>query len=382
MAFSMVKPWFDKPPLLPIFTGLYLKIKNISDYEQTGVAILRRPMLRVAIITSILIFYLSYRWFGAGVAIMSATLYNIIPTTVISSRLLLAENVYIPMFLAALVFMDIFLETKRRKYLILAALISALGMFTKLSAVAIPIALAIIALALSKSSEKLTNAFIVLLVSSVGFWLFVAYGAIVNWQVFRDVFFSQASLFYGAGSEIVYSALTSGKITSDRFFTDGWITMLWIGFLIFVYSYSSKEKRVSTMLSISVFSYLAVFLIFGSESYGWYRFPFYPFLIIGTSKLIFDLVKNPNLLVASVLFFLPFGTSVHRIYGVIGFQDFVFPLRVVTLTALVIFSLGFLYQDRSRLLQQLIIVLFLALTVFLAVREILFYNIDNWFFIT
>ncbi|KKU10071.1 MAG: hypothetical protein UX13_C0021G0001, partial [Candidatus Woesebacteria bacterium GW2011_GWB1_45_5] len=106
---------------------------------------------------------------------------------------------------------------------------------------------------------------------------FAGYGAYFGWETFVNVLKANSNRFFGASSEIFYTVISNAKIT--RNYTDGWITASIFAFFITAFRGWAKDKNIRFMV-IAFFSYLFIFLFFGSESYGFYRFPFYPFFII------------------------------------------------------------------------------------------------------
>lgn len=379
--FSMVSPWFDKPPTFALIIGGYSYLKGAKEFIEAGTAIIRRPMLKIALITTILIYLLARRLFGIKVGLLAALLYSVIPTTVFSSRLALSENGYIPLFLAALLFIERYLTRKKNVYLILASLMAAIGITFKLSAIAILISLLLILVFYLPPKGRKRILITAFLVGISGLVAFCLYGAFFGWHTFIRVFLAQSQFIYGASSEILFSAITQSKITATKFFTDGWITAGWISFLLLSFTQFKKDRGV-TFITLSVFAYLIVFLIFGSEGYGWYRFPFLPFLVISLAKLFIDLFKAPNLPVFIILSFLPFGTTLHRLIGVEGFQLFVPSLRLFLYLVLAIFFYE-LWKKKSKEVfsRTLILIVFLFL-IYLSIKLIYFYNYGNWFFVT
>ncbi len=379
-AFQIVSPWFDKPPGFALLIGGYTYNKGIRNFVQAGAGILRRPMLKIAILTTILIFLLGARLFNRWVGLLSAFFYSIIPTTVISSRLAMSENGYIPLYLGAILLIDLFLKKKRSVYFVLAAVLAAIGLTFKMSAIAILLNLLVLILFFVPKEKRVRVFIYTFLIGIVGLVAFFVYGYFLNWDVFLKVFQAQSNLFYGASSEAFYSVMILPKIV--KFFTDGWIPAAWISFAILVFS-DWKNDRGVKFLAISVFSYLIIFLYFGSESYGWYRFPFYPFLIIGMSRLIQKLLKSPNLLVFLPLVFLPFGTSVHKLYGVEGFQALVPFFRIFLFLTAIMFCLPVLIKEKVALkIQRVYMIILILLLTYWSIKEIFFYTYDKWFFVT
>ncbi|MCJ7805566.1 glycosyltransferase family 39 protein [Patescibacteria group bacterium] len=378
-AFRMTKPWFDHPPGFALIIGGYSYLKGARQFYQTGVGIIRRPMLRIAILTTFLIFVLATRLYNKWVGLLSALLYSIIPTAVISSRLVLAENGYIPLFLGALILADLYLKKKKRAFLILAAIISAVAILFKLSGIAVLISLLLIILAYDSKREKLRNLTLVFIIGISGLVAFFAYGAYYDWEVFKNVFFAQAGRLYGSGAEVFLSAVTQSKITATKFLSDGWILASWVAtFIVSIAEW--KKRRGTTILTISVFSYLIVFIIFGSESFGWYRFPFLSLIIIELAYFIEKVLREPNFFAFLGISLFPFGTSLHRLYGIEGFSKFVPWLRVALVFLLSVFA-GTIFIDKiwMKRVYQLVVLAILAFLCAMAIKEIYFLDVNAWY---
>ena len=377
--FSIDKPWFDHPPLMGLLIGGYAYLKGVREFADASVIIIRRPMLKIAIINTILIFILATQLFGKKVGVLSSILYSLIPTIVISSRLALAENGYIPLFLTSLILAIEYFKKKKQYLWILATVIASIAVLFKMSALAIPLSLILLALFFGgKEKWKLVIFPVGGIIVSLG--LFVLYGAYYDWGTFINVLKANSNRFFGAGSEIFYSVLTNPKIIKN--YTDGWITAGLISFLITTFTGWKKDKNIK-YLSIAVFSYFIIFLYFGSEPYGSYRFPFYPFFIISLSYLLVKLWEEPNILLSLMIFLLPLGTSIHRIVGIMGFQSLVLYFRLGVLLSLIVFAISsFSDKKISITIQRLFLILIFALLIFWSIKEIFFVNIDTWYFIT
>lgn len=379
--FPIASPVFDHPPLFPLISGGYAYLKGVRNFADAGVGILRRPMLYIAVLTVILIFVFSYLLFGLKVGILSALLYSVIPTTVISSRLALMENGIIPLFLLSLILAILFIKKQKMRYWVAACLCVVVAMLFKISAVSIGITLVLIALMYGKNSQKIKLIAIVAGAVTVAISLFALYGAAFDWKTFVTVFGENSHRFYGASSEVFLQAVADFRITTNKFLTDGWMLAGWISF--FVVSYLEFRKTLGgNILTMAVFSYFIVFIIFGSESYGWYKYPFFPFLIISLAYFLIKLYEKSNLMVFFGLMLLPFGSSVHRLIGVERFQAYVPYLRAGTVVLLIIFAADLVFKKRFEKVSKLAMVIFLIFVILLSMQEIYFYNYSNWFFVT
>ena len=144
--FTLVSPWFDNPPATGLITGGFAYLKGFRTLESISVITIRRPMLKVAILTTVLLYFFATLIFNKKVGLLAAMLYSIVPSVVISSRLALAENFMAPLFLASAIFAFLYLKKKNKKYWIAACIIGSFSVLFKLSGAAAPLALFLIAL--------------------------------------------------------------------------------------------------------------------------------------------------------------------------------------------------------------------------------------------
>lgn len=378
--FSIDKPWFDHPPLFGLISGGYAYIKGAREFVDASVILLRRPMIKIAMITTVSIFILGWKLYGTSTGLLAALLYSVVPTTVISSRLALAENAYIPIFVISLISAIFYIDTCKRIYWALAVFLASAGLLFKLSAISIALTLVLTALLFGKKEKKFLIATVIGGVM-IALLMFTIYGLYFDWNTFIKVFMTNSQRFYGAGSEIFFSAIVSSKITANRFLTDGWVTLAWIAMFVILFV-EWKKERGGTILALPVVSYFVTFLIFGSEGYGWYRFPFLPFLLIALSRLLYKIFLTPNILLFVALMMLPFGTTVHRLIGVEGFQNYVPLFRYFIGLALGLFTLSLFKKDLLKNIQRIFIALIILSLVYFSIKEVFFFTYEEWFFAT
>jgi hypothetical protein len=108
--FPINSPWFDHPPLFGLLIGGYAYTKGVNNFEDASVIIIRRPMLKIAAVSSILVFILGWKLYGLSSGFLASLLYSTIPLIVISSRLALSENGYIPLFLLSAIFASFYFD--------------------------------------------------------------------------------------------------------------------------------------------------------------------------------------------------------------------------------------------------------------------------------
>ena len=375
--FPIDKPWFDHPPLFGLVVGGYAHLKGVNSFEDASVIILRRPMLKIALLNIALVFWLASALFNKKTGLVAALLMACIPLIAISSRLALAENGYLPFFLGSVISVDYYLKTKKTKYWLFSLLVGLLAMLMKLSGGAVFIFLFLIAALYGGKKRKKLMAQAVI-GAFIAFFVFCLYGFYYDWHTFLNVLSVNAQRFYGSSSEIMLHAIAKSKVVNG--FTDGWILTGWISFFVVASRGWMKSKSIM-ILTLAIFSYAIVYVLFGSEPYGWYRLPFYPFLVISTAYALLLFLKEKNIPLYAILFMLPLGTSLHRLVGVEGFQAYVPVLRCGTLFSLLSLALYF-YQPKFRFLINIIWIMLLALSVFTSVKLIYFYDVNKWYFAT
>lgn len=378
-AFTINKPWFDHPPFFGLLVGGYAYVKGVRDFKDASVIILRRPMIIIGVISVLFVFLITYELFGVIVAIISSLIYTTSPAVVISSRLALAENAYLLLFLISIYLSLLYLKKKSIYYWIMASVVAGIAVLFKLSALSIGIYLFIFALYLDdKAKKKLIVTVAVALV--ICLLAFLLYGAYYDLQTFLAVMKSNSNRFFGVGAEIFYNAFSQTKITGSKYLSDGWINIAWISF--FVYAFSERNNKTKVVIPIiATFAYLLVFFIWGSEAYGWYRYPLYPFLIIITGKVIYDLIRKPTFL-CFLLFLLPFGTAIHRLIGVEGFQQYINVFRVTAVGSFLLFVIAPLLKQHTLVLRRIALVAFFVFLIILSIKEVYFYNVGKWIFAT
>jgi hypothetical protein len=378
LPFPLEKPWLYHPPLMGLMVGGYAYLHGARDFIETSVILLRRPMLKIAILNTILIFVLATLLFDKYVGILSAFFYSVNPSIVISSRIAVAENALIPLFLLTLIFALLYIKKKKLFYWTVACVFSSVAVLFKISGVAIPLSLFLIALFFGGSDKKKMVVYSVLS-AGLPLMVFALYGAFFSWSTFVEVFIkANANRFWGASSEIFYTVIANPKIT--KFYTDGWLTASWISLFAISFNGFFKDKNIK-FLTISVFSYFIIFLIFGGESYGWYRFPYFPFLMIALAYFLKKLWEETNVFVFSGIMLLPLGTIIHKVVGVENFQQLIPYFRMGVILSLVSFMAPALIKEKySKIIQRTFIILVFIIAIYFTIKEIYYFNVDKWYF--
>ena len=374
-------PWFDHPPTLGIITGGYAYLKGARVFEDTGTFLIRKPMLIFGIISVVLVFLTALFLYGLKEAIAASLIYATSPIVVIGSRMVQAENGIIPFFLASILFLILYFKKNKEFWLWIAAFCAGISSLFKLSGIiAIMSGIAIILLNKKNVVKELA---IFLSVSLAFFSLFWLYGAIYNFKVFLNILKSNSSRFYGIGSNAFYSLLTSTKITNNQYLTDGWPLAGWVSLLIFPFL-KTKEDQTIFMTTIL---YLGVYLLFGSEQYGWYHFPFYPLLTIAIARIFcFSFEDLTKTLLGFSILLIPIGLHISKIIDISNFQKFAKYWRISIFALILFFILPTLANSEKikkiSILYKAVLLIIFLFSIYLNIKYLLLINVDYWYFAT
>lgn len=370
-ALAISYPWFDHPPMMGLLTGTFAYLRGVRNFEDVTVAVIRKPMLVLGTITVALVFCLAALWFGPMTGIIAALLYATSPLVVIGSRMVQAENGLVPMWLVSLILLAIANNKHKPNLIRLAAFFAGLGVLFKLSGI---VAIISGALLLAKKRKSLVE-FLVISVSIA--LLFVFYGLAIDAKEFIAVFLSNSNRVYGIGLNAVYDLFTSTKITSTKYLNDGWPLIGWMGIIYL----AAREKKPSLPILFCSAGYLAVYLLFGSASYGWYRIPFMPFLFIAAGHLIARAMTGRGNLAALIALLVPLGVNLSRLFDANKFPALVTVVRFGTLGLIMGGLMALIWPENKKLVSftKIMIVLLFVLAVLSNIAYLTKIDVDYWY---
>lgn len=370
-ALAISYPWFDHPPVMGLLTGTFAYLRGERNFEDVSVRVIRKPMLVLSTITVALVFCLAALWFGPLTGIIAALLYATSPLLVIGSRMVQAENGLVPVWLLSLVLLTIANIKHKPNLIRLAAFFAGLAVLFKLSGI---VAIITGALLLAKKKRSLIEFLAISVSISL---LFVFYGLAIDAKEFIAVFLSNSNRVYGIGLNAVYDLLTSTKITSTKYLNDGWPLIGWLGIIYL----AAKEKKPASPILICLAGYLAVYLLFGSASYGWYRIPFMPFLFIAASYLIARAMTGQGNLAALIALLVPLGVNLSKLFDVNKFPMLVTVTRFGALGLITVGLMTLIWPENKRLasLTKIGILLLFVLAVLSNIAYLLIIDLSYWY---
>ena len=300
-ALAISYPWFDHPPLMGLVSGSVAYLRGDRVFEDVSTATIRKPIIWLSTLNIALIFLLAYLWFSPLTAVLAALLYATSPLAIVGGRMFQAENGLVPMWLISLCLLALAEKYNKTDLIRLAAFFAGLAVLFKLSGV-----VAIISGVLIIRKRRDLIEFLAISISIA--LLFVFYGLAIDGREFIAVLMSNAERTYGIGLNAVYDLITSTKITSTKYLTDGWPLVGWLALG------ALALKRKLSPLVICLTSYLAIYLLFGSVSYGWYRIPFLPFLFIAAGYFLAEGITGLNPLLSVIVLLIPLGINLGKIF--------------------------------------------------------------------
>lgn len=384
---SLNYPWFDHPPLLGLLTGSYAYSKGARVFEDCLISIIRRPMVYLSVVSLLLVFIYALLIFNLTTAFLAALIYTFSPYIVVSSRLVQAENALIPLFLSSLIFLNLYFRSKKPLFLWLAGLTSGASLLFKLTGIATTISgLSLIIFTNKKIfSEKTISEILLFGVVSCSFiFLFLIFGVSLNPSLFFKVLTANSNRIYGIGANAINNLIFQNKITNLKFLTDAWGITGWLSLIsLFVLS---VKKRQNQFLLIPTLVYLGIYLFFGSHPFGWYSFPFLPFITVATAYLIYQGLVNLNFSPYTLLLLLfPLGGTLSRVLSYPQFQSHASYWRLgVTLYLFFIIFLLIKPQKHALIVwfTRLLILITFSVSIFLSLKQFGQITPESWYQIT
>jgi 4-amino-4-deoxy-L-arabinose transferase-like glycosyltransferase len=329
-AFLIVRPYLEHPPFFGLVAGSFALINGVRDMYDVTLEKIRPLALGLGILSIFLIFLLVQEIYGKGTAIFASLLYATVPTIVIGSRIVQNENFLIPFWLLSLYLISKYLKTGKKRFRNIASILAGLLSLAKVPWLVVGLSLSMILSYKGKWRDAIFTGSVTLLIFS----LFIIYGIYFD----KELFFSLWGLQF-ARYDISFSGFFSiftNPLLVDRYYLDGWILFSWFAIFLLL-----KDLKKYFIVLIPFIAYLVVYIfaIPNEPAHGWYRYPFYPFLIISTALILKEEFKKISLI--SMIFLLLIGLSLlsNTWQNLFGFSYTVYRLFILSAALPIIFIL-------------------------------------------
>lgn len=330
---TIIKPWFDHPPLISVIEGIWLKFLGYSFPEMVPSMYSRFPVLLFTLSSLILIFKISKHFFGFYPSLVSFILLAFSPSFILIHRLLIGENFYLYFLLLAL-----YLALKKKSIIPIIGLTILAGLSKITGLITIPIISYFYLL--QKQPKKFIVYFFSSLILFTCFYFLYAY--IVDWPSFLLAIKNQSYRLIGWTNPAFIFAFPSfySKII---FYDFSYYLILFLGL------FSLYKNKNNQFLYFTVFICLILIWISSGETtaLGWYKLPLFTFLAISSSSL-FTKLKNINLMVISLLII----TIINNL-GIVRYPTHPFPnselLRIAVISPFLIIFLILLVSKYKKI---------------------------------
>ena len=367
-----VQPYLDHPPLTGLIIGGYEYLRGARFFSDVSAKVMRRPALYAGILTTFLIFLFGTFVYDKKVGLLSALIYSTVPTFVISSRMALAENFLNPTALLFLIFLFLFFKKEKKIFFYLASILAGLAILLKISGVFLLLT-GIFLFVFKKRplKEILIFSTITILIGS----FYLIYGFYYDQHTFVKVLFSQGHKTFLGPFTFLY-ALVYPRITTA--FLDGWVIWGFISLLIILFTSHLKKNF---WLFAPIFSYLLLFIFLGSNDFGWYRYPFFPWLSLCLALNILEIYQKPSF--GKILFFMliPFASSLRWGTGIQIWQPYLLVFRIVVFISIILLLLEAIGKFKEKKFSRALSFVFLivvAVAIILNIQSIRLVTI-NWY---
>ena len=314
----VVHHWMDHPPLFSLLMGGWVWLLGVRTMTGFDASQVRLVPVVFSTLTIPLVHLLGRRFVGAWPALIGAALLATAPAAVLFGREAEPEAVQAVLLLVALLLTVRVLDGKAGRWTVGGLLVIALlAPLLKVSGIAIGGICAVILV--TGGQWRLAAAAVgAAALSVLGF---VAYGALIDWQLFVRIWGVQAGNRIGMLSGIDFLAAFAGI---NRTVHDGWWLLGWLGLGLLVavrrgarlvgsrrVPASEDEAavrrwdRTELLLAWPVAAYLATMLVLAgerqAEQYGWYRVIVYPLVYLAAGHLAWEAITRRSLVLLTLL---------------------------------------------------------------------------------
>lgn len=284
----LVSPVLDHPPLFSLLPGLAHTIKG--DWQNyPSIKVTRLPMILLGTINVALLLLVARNFFTQKKWIyITGLIYAVAPSFVLTSRLVVAENIMVTWTLLALLVLP---YTKWRWQFLSLTLIGCAAILSKVSGLVVPAAIFLYGLSIRDS--KIWKAGLIGAIA--GILGFVLFGAFYNFNLFLEILSSQA------GRELGWSTLQNRFFLHagivEKFFFDGWI---FFGLFCLPLVLFRKEKKYLPLNLFLIVNLFFILLTSGEQTFhGWYDYTIYPLLALSISIVLAEVFEQKNWLLFS-----------------------------------------------------------------------------------
>ena len=357
-AFWIVKPYLEHPPLFGLVAGSFALLNNSKDMYDVTLSKIRPLALLLGVSTILMIFILTNEIYGKEIALISSLLYATVPTIVIGSRIVQNENFLIPFWLLSIYLLLRYLKTKNKRFRNMAAIVAGLLSLAKVPWLVVGLSLSMIL----SFKNKWRDAFVVGGITLIVFSLFIIYGLYFDKELFLNLLKLQTARY-----DISFSGFFSifkDPLLVDRFYLDGWIFFGWFSLVLL---FKDFKKNFPILIPLIAYFVTYIFGIPNEPAHGWYRYPFYPFLLISTAVVLREEFKKVSLVSLFFVLFVGLALLQNTWQNIFGFSYLVYRLFIILGTIPILYLI---WKDKT---SSKLLIFWLVLFTILNIASVLLY---------
>ena len=291
---AIVTPWLDEPPVFALLEGATVIVAGETTPQEANVAAARVPVIILSLISLVLAALLLMRLFGAGVALLGASLLALSPAITEASRTVESEALLTPLLLGTLLLCH---HIGRGRYgrMTTATLLAICFVAPLVKPTGLVCALIAAGLLWSCNRRRLAGA--VVGAAALAVLAFVLYGAFLDWHQFVVIVGTNGRRvdgFLNAFSFITSAipAIAGPNPLNDVIWLIGWIG---IGYLVL-----SRRGEAERYLVWPCLAYVIAMVAAASPSLAgaaaWYRIPVMPLVYGAAAVVIWESIARFNAL--------------------------------------------------------------------------------------
>lgn len=347
--FDFVIPWFDHPFLLPLLEGAWASLLGYEFLVIPPSLILRLPMLLTAAATLWLTYIITKKLYGDKAGLLSLLVMGFSPSFVFIHRMVVGENLYMPIILTAV---WLLINDKHTLWLLIS--LSLLAGFSKMTGLIIVPLIVTFFLIQKQYKKALIYFFITTILFAI---IYALYGALLDWELFVTIFKTQSYRFIGWSNPAFI--LSHPGFATTIFLDMSYYLILLLGLTPFFVPNQNHQKNDTFLFLAVLITFFLVWLTSAEQdALGWYKLPLFTFLVISMGRVV-QSIESESFIAILV-------TTVANNYGLVRFPTHPLPstdtLRLaVGMPILVLFIIILFPIAKATTIKKILISLLLVL---------------------
>lgn len=287
--FTIVSPWLDHPPVFAVVMGAWaLGTGNANPYTMSSTTLRMLPIIFWIVTFTLLVLVLA-RTLEPPTVLVAMAVFTLAPPMILQSKLVVAENLLVPLLLLAYLSVEHYVEHGRKPSLFVVAGCALLLPLIKVAALSLAAFLLVVAV----RRRKPALAAVVIGATLSGLALYLAYGAHYGLAQFRSVQEAQAGRFVGFHSGLIL-------LISTHIVNEGVLYPLFLLATVTMVIDSVEGHFADLYLLALVYVACMTFFADQRSVYGWYWLPLYPALAVGAASFIVRMWRSERALYHSL----------------------------------------------------------------------------------